>query len=417
MNDFLPLLKNSKFIYLWGSQVLSQLTLNILNFVFLLRIITITGSSIAASLLWIAYALPALIIGPFAATFVDVVERRRILMFSNLLQALIVFLYALSHDEQFFLLFVVVFIYSFLNQFYVPSEQAALPGLVKEKHLPYANSLFFITQQSAMVLGFGIAGILLNVLKFEKTLYLCGALLFLAFLSVTLLPELNSGRKLPKNIEEGFLAFFKKLTEGYYFIKEHNSILLPFLLLISAQIGMVISVVNAPLFATEILQIQIVNAGIGVVVPVGIGAATGAYVVSRLLSTNLRKKKLIESMLVILSISIFALGSAVDNFSGNTRILASVAALFFSGFSFVGIVIPAQTFLQEVTPGGMRGRVFGNFWFLVTLITIVPVLFSATITEILGIRTLILIMSAMVLIGFVVSKKYGEGLINGEKHN
>lgn len=415
MRDFFPIIKNTKFIYLWISQVLSQLTINILNFVLLIRIVTITGSSIAASMLWIAYALPALIAGPIAATFVDVVERRKILILTNLLQTITVFLYSFSHDDRFFLLFGVVFIYSLLNQFYVPSEQAALPSIIKEKSLPVANSLFFITQQSSMILGFGVAGFLLNALKFENTLILCSILLFLAFLSVTFLPELKSGRKLPKNFEEGFIVFFRRLSEGYYFIREHNSVLLPFLLLIAAQIGMVIAVVNAPIMATEILRIQIINAGIGIVVPVGIGAATGAYLVTKLLATKIRKKKLIEGMLVVLSISIFSLGSVIDNFPGDMRIFAAIAAMFFVGLSFVGIIIPSQTFLQEVTPGGLRGRVFGNFWFLVTVATIVPVLFSATITEILGIRTLIIIMAASVIIGFVVSKRYGERLMNPTK--
>ncbi|MEK7111745.1 MAG: hypothetical protein AAB875_00295, partial [Patescibacteria group bacterium] len=80
-------------------------------------------------------------------------------------------------------------------------------------------------------------------------------------------------------------------------------------------------------------------------------------------------------------------------------------------FSLVGILIPAQTFLQEATPGGMRGRVFGNFWFLVTIATIVPVIFSGTITELLGIRSLFLILGGLSVAGLMFSRKFGQRII------
>lgn len=412
MKDFKTLIKNQNFVYLWISQIFSQLTINVMNFVLLLRILSQTNSSIAASLLWIFYALPSVIIGPVAAVVVDTFERRKILMFSNLFQAVTIFLYALTRDEQFFLLFGVVFLYSFLNQFYVPAEQASLPTVVKnEENFPIANSLFFITQQGALVVGFGIAGAILHFLGFTNTLYLCAGMLFVAFLSVTLLPELKRGASLPKNLEEGISDFFKKITDGYSFIKEHNTILFPFLLLIVAQIGMVVAVVNAPLFATEILEIKIVTAGVGIVVPVGIGAGLGAYLVSKILKKGYRKRKLIEKLSLLLAASIFILANIVDNFSGVSKYVVGILAMATAGFSFVGILIPAQTFLQEVTPGGMRGRVFGNFWFLVTIATIIPVLFSATLTEILGIRTLMFIFVIALIATYFFSVKYGEKLL------
>lgn len=411
MKDFKLLIKNRKFVHLWMSQIFSQLTINVMNFVLLLRIVSQTSSSIAASLLWVFYALPSIIIGPAAAVFVDTFDRRKILMFTNILQAITIFLYALSRDEQFFLLFFVVFIYSFLNQFYVPAEQASLPTVVgNEDNFPVANSLFFITQQGALIVGFGIAGAILHLLGFTNTLYVCALMLFLAFLSVSFLPKIK-GAALPKNWEEGFLDFFKRISEGYSFIKEHNRILFPFVLLIAAQIGMVVAVVNAPIFATEILNIRIVNSGVGIVVPVGLGAAAGAYFVSSLIKKDVRKKKIIQNLALVLAASIFVLANVVDYFPGEFKYLAGMVALVASGFSFVGILISAQTFLQEVTPGGMRGRVFGNFWFLTTIATIIPVLFSATLTEILGIRTLMFVLVVGLLITYFLSVKYGEKLL------
>jgi MFS family permease len=66
------------------------------------------------------------------------------------------------------------------------------------------------------------------------------------------------------------------------------------------------------------------------------------------------------------------------------------------GFSYVGIIIPSQTFLQEKTPFNLRGRVFGNYWFLVTVISIFPVILSGTVSEIFGAHILMFILMATV---------------------
>ena len=54
MGEFKPLVKNSKFVYVWLSQILSQLTISIMNFLLLIRLFAVTGSPIATSLLWVA---------------------------------------------------------------------------------------------------------------------------------------------------------------------------------------------------------------------------------------------------------------------------------------------------------------------------------------------------------------------------
>jgi len=121
-----------------------------------MRLFSVTGSTIATSLLWVAYSIPAIIIGPIASASVDMLDRRKVLIISNLLQAITIFMFIFVYDMNIFLLYGVVFAYSLINQFYVPAELSSLPHLVEKKVYPQANSLFFITQQSMLILGFGI---------------------------------------------------------------------------------------------------------------------------------------------------------------------------------------------------------------------------------------------------------------------
>src|SRR4030042_2096834 len=153
--DYRTIFKNKSFLYLWSSQIFSQLSINILNFILLIKIYSETKSSIATSFLWVSYAIPAIIIGPIAAASVDIIDKRKMLIITNLLQCLTIFFFAFISEQSLFLLYGIVIVYSFLNQFYIPAEQSSLPAIVEKKSLALANSLFFITQQISLIVGFG----------------------------------------------------------------------------------------------------------------------------------------------------------------------------------------------------------------------------------------------------------------------
>lgn len=409
--DFKLLLKNSKFVHIWISQILSQLTINIVNFLLITTLFRQTGSAIATSLLWIAYALPALIAGPFSASAIDMLDKRKVLMVTNLLQATTILGYALIQNGGAFLPYGVVLIYSLLNQFYVPAEAASIPTVVSKKLLPSANGLFFMTQQTAIIAGFGSAGVINHFLGFENSLFLSSIFLFLAFVSVTFLPSLKPSAKIPKDIEAAFFSFFRAIFVGYNFIKANNKILVPFVLLVSLQVVVAVLAVNVPAIAEGLLGISLNSASLLLVVPAGLGTAFGAFFFPKLLKRGYRKRAMIESSLKGLAFSFILFAFLVPTVSDEISLFVSAGLTFLAGFSFIGIMIPSQTFLQEITPGGLRGRVFGNFWFIVTIVTLLPVLFSGAITELLGVRVLLLILGVSASLGYVISRRYAYQLI------
>ncbi|MBI3443221.1 MFS transporter [Candidatus Woesebacteria bacterium] len=411
LKEFKPILTNRSFLYLWTSQIFSQITINILNFMLLIRIFTETGSTIAVSLFWVAYALAAILVGPFAAVTVDIFERRRVLMTASLIEAITIFLYSLVHQTRFFTLYLIVFSYSFLNQFYVPAEQASLPSLVPKTNLAQANSLFFLTQQAALAIGFGLGSLLLETLGFSNALVLCSFLLLIAFFSNSFLPKMPVAEFLPASFEESLKTFFTQIGEGYYYIKSHRSVLFPFSILLGMQVALAVAAINAPVLAKEVLKINVSSVGKSVVVPGAIGAGLGGLIVARALKSGWRKKKVIETSFLALSLSTAFLMIFVPLMPGLSRTVFSTVDFFVIGLSFVGILIPTLTFLQEVTPSDFRGRVFGNYWFLVTLVTIIPVIFTAAVSEFLGVKTLFLGIALILFIVFILSKKYGEELV------
>lgn len=298
--------------------------------------------------------------------------------------------------------------YSFLNQFYVPAEVSSLPSLVDRSNFARANALFFITQQASLIVGFGVAGFLLKYLGYESALLFCSIALFVAFISVSLLPKMKPANILPEGPEKAIRSFFVKIGEGYNFLKKERSVLAPFCLLVGVQIASAIAVVNLPLIAREVFKIELSLAGISLVVPGGLGALFAALIIPKILARGVRKIRVIENSLLILSISLFVLTFLLSFMPLILKLSLIFFTLMIMGFCFLGIVIPSQTLIQEKTPGGFRGRVFGNFGFIVTILTIFPVIVSGTLSEFFGGRFLLFILGLGLFSSFYIIRRYGR---------
>jgi MFS family permease len=302
--------------------------------------------------------------------------------------------------------YAIVFIYSFLNQFYVPAEAATLPGIVSESFLPQANSIFFITQQSSLVIGFGLAGILETVFGFRSTVLGMAMLLFVAFVSTSFLPNKKPVAKLAKNLEDRVSGFFDEIVEGYRFIKDTHKILLPFVLLLGLQVIIAVIVTNLPKIGADILGVSPNASGIFIMLPAGIGAVIGTFIISKILTNKFKKGSLIFICMLGFT-AVLSLATLVLPFIDVYLLRIAAGAILFVvlGFSVVGVLIPSITYLQEETPEKLLGRVFGNFWFLTTIVTVLPVLFSATIADLLGIRALLLLVGIISLVPVLIFRK------------
>lgn len=85
--SFATVLKNKDFLKIWGAQLVSLICANMLVFILMGRIYQNTGSTIAVGLLWGFDILPSAILGPFIGVFLDYLDKKKILIFSSLIQA------------------------------------------------------------------------------------------------------------------------------------------------------------------------------------------------------------------------------------------------------------------------------------------------------------------------------------------
>jgi len=391
--------RNKHFILLWISQIFSQVTINMMNFVMATKIFEKTGSTIAVSFLWVFYYMPSFFIGPFSGFFVDLLSRRKVLLISNLTQALIVLLY-LPAGERIFIIYFVVFLYSLVNQFYYPAESASVPSLVNKEDLILANSLLLFTSQTSLVFGLGVSGIIMRLFGENKPIIISSFLLFLAAIAVYSLPEM---KPLKKTIKSGLSEFWEEIKTGYLFIRNNTLVLFPILMVVFVQILIVILGVSIPSISSSLLGINIKDAGPTLIIPLGLGALCGAYFINK--KKGKRKKAWIKTGLTLAFFVFVALSTIVPILMPSLRVISAIVLMFVLGLAGFMIFIPNQTLIQVNTPIFFRGRVFGTLGFLSTAVSMPLVLFSATIVDVVGIRLFLFIIALLLLSGLLFFEK------------
>ena len=150
-------LRNPRFLSLFGSQILTQVGGNAVLFGLTVTVFGLTDSSTAVSVLLLTFLVPAVVFGAVAGVFVDMFDRRQILVWSNFLRAGL-YLLLLIFPDQLLVIYAVTALVATLTTFFGPAEAAMIPVVVKREQLLTANSFFILMLQASFVIGFALLG-------------------------------------------------------------------------------------------------------------------------------------------------------------------------------------------------------------------------------------------------------------------
>src|SRR6266566_9020648 len=93
--SILHALSEKPFRYLWIGEVFTQISINLFNFFLILVVFQQTHSNTAVSGTVISFIVPPIIFGSLAGVYVDRWDKKKVLIITNLLRALLLVLLAL----------------------------------------------------------------------------------------------------------------------------------------------------------------------------------------------------------------------------------------------------------------------------------------------------------------------------------
>jgi MFS family permease len=345
-----PVLKIKEFLSFLGLRFGLIFALNMQITIIFYWVYHITNDKLALGFVGLAEVIPAIGCSLFAGHFVDLAEKRKMVLYcvaGYILLGVCLFTlttpFSLGHmgvNTTLYLIYALVFFGGIIRSFMGPSV-FSLFGLIVPRNLyPNGTSWSSMSMQLGGVLGPLVAGLMIaldGVLLGMFIVVIIQFLLLIPILSIKTKPILKKEKE----------PILQSLAQGLRFVFKTPALLGAQLLdMFSVLFGGAVALL--PVYQKEILHVDEVGFGILRSAP-GIGALITMGILAFLpLRRHPGKKLFVAVTGFALSIIIFGI---------STNFLLSFFMLLLSGmFDAVSVVI-RSTILQLVTPDEMRGRV------------------------------------------------------------
>ena len=312
----------------------------------------ITGSPWSLGLVGAANAIPAIFFNLFGGVFADRLDKRRLIMFTQLTTGSLIFLLAtltlLGLVEPWHVL-VIAFLAGGVEAFDNPARQALYPHLIDRRVMMSAVAMNSVIWQGTRIIAPGIAGFIIDLINTETAFYISGAgFLVLAVVMARL--------KIPP-IARGALGNpIQDIKEGLKFIKVNS--IFSFLIgmtFFNSFFGMAY-VMLMPIFAVDILAVGAKGQGLLLGIS-GAGALLNTLWIGTRGSVPNRGLAIIGGAVLFgLTVAAFALTA---EYVGSFALV--MALMFFMGIFNSLYMISVQSSLQIMVPDRMRGRVMGFY--------------------------------------------------------
>ncbi|MGD0248232.1 MAG: MFS transporter [Candidatus Limnocylindrales bacterium] len=413
----LAVLRNRPFLLLWLAQLSTQVGGNMVIYGLTIIIFAASGSNSAVSVLLLSFLVPAILFSAMAGVFVDRVDKRQMLIVTNILRGLAFMAIFLVGNNLLMLYLLMIFV-STATTFFGPAEASLIPALVRKKQLLAANGLFLLTQNVAFALGFALLGpVVVALASAELLILIVAALYFVAAAVCWTLPSsppvlagsVSAGQTVA-DAERAVQTMVGQFVEGVAYIRDHRNVgwSLSYLGITGALVG--ILGVLGPGFAKTTLNLGEKDFGL-IVLPLGLGIVTGILALNAY-GRYLPRRRTIEGgmigmgiLLAILSLSgpishLLQAGAETSGLQEASRLVSLLSLVmgiaFMVGAAYVIVAISAQTQLQEELPEDVRGRVFGVLNMLVSVASLAPIIIVGPVADLVGREAVILFVGGIV---------------------
>src|SRR3989344_5829459 len=279
-NNFFGAFSSRPFLFLWLSEIFTQVAVYIFNFYLLLSVFTITKSSIAVAGVVLSFTIPQILFGVMAGIYVDYKDKKSILLATNIIRAALLLPLIFFHDSL-FVIYLTTFLFAIVTQFFIPAETPMVPLTVPGKMLLSANALFSMGIYGSILLAYILSGPLLLFFGSTQAIIIIALLLFISSLFISFITYRHVR---PERAPEGNLVLkagheLKKIFSFFSYSKTvHHAV---FLLALSQALILIISVI-APGYASQVLNIRIEDFPILFIAPAAFGVVIGAAILVRL---------------------------------------------------------------------------------------------------------------------------------------
>ena len=361
---YVHLLKtNRPFRHLWYGQVVSELGDWLNSIAIYMLVLKLSGTGTAMATVMMAKLLPIFFVSPLAGVLIDRMDRKVIMITSDVLRFVVVLGFLLVDDAgDLWLLYTLAVVEIALAGFFEPARSAIIPSLTPREDLVTANALSGSTWSVMLAVGAALGGVLVSLFGI-KTAFVIDAFTFL--LSAWFIARIQSPKEVlaKEKAERSDASGFKTLVDGMRYLMSQPMIFV--LALMKSGLAVAGGVMTLiPLYANKMFaSASAVSMAIGAMYSArGLGAALGPVLVKKFFGDSTRVLQLsILFGFFLGSLSYFLFAQSHGLWSAS---LSIALATFFG--SIIWVFSSALIHLEA--DGRYLGRVFSTEMALLTLV-------------------------------------------------
>ncbi|HEU4798021.1 MAG TPA: MFS transporter [bacterium] len=341
-------LRHRNFRLLWTGLIVSN-TGSWMQFVALGYLVDrLTQSPLYLGILAATQAIPRLLFSLLGGTMADRIDRRRLLVATNLFlmtTATLLAVLALTGRIRIWQVFIIAGLNSLVQSFDMPARHSMVPSLVDEREVLNAISLNSVAFNGAGIFGPSIGGALIAAVG-EGGCFVVNAASYLGTLSALAMMDV------PKEETPARVSLSEDLREGVRLLRQHRHLLL-FLSAVAALSFFGRPYIRMlPTFAREVLHVGATSLGVLQSAP-GVGTILSALLVGRISATRGKGALLGASMLIFgVLVTLFGLVRAFP---------LALVLLVLMGTTQAMALASANALVQLNTPPHARGRMMGFY--------------------------------------------------------
>ncbi|MFK7843917.1 MAG: MFS transporter [Rhodothermales bacterium] len=364
---------NVNFRRLWIGTIVSQLG-DWFNTIALYSLVaSLTGSPLAMGAVFLFKLLPWALVSPLAGVIVDRYNRRKIMIISDLLRAVVVlgFIF-IDSKEQVGLVYVLITLQVVLGAVFLPSKSASIPNITSKRELLTANALSAATWSVMLAMGAGLGGIATQYLG-VNTVFLLDSLTYLVsayFIFRTQIPQTTD------TVANGNLigSAYKEIMEGWAYMRSEPKVGRIALAKATWAVGGGATVFMLTLLGQQVMP-SAQAAGIGILFFArGLGTGIGPIVSRALFKDQLKWPAVLGASIIVSGVFYATLG-------WTSSILWIIVAVVIAHSASGANWVLATVLLQQRAADRLRGRVFGSEWLFVLFMESVSIFCASLVLE------------------------------------
>ncbi len=390
MSQLRDLLRIRDYRYLWTAQILSDFGDNLTFFTLLILIQRLTGSTVALAGLLVSIALPTLVFGTLSGVYVDRVDRKKAMLISDLLRAMVVLCFLFARSEEMVpVIFAIGFAQAAIGTVFNPARAAFLPAVVGQERLLAANSVSQTSRIIFNLLGTGAAGVLAAVSDTLALAFVVDSATF--FVSFLLISRIRTDG-VPRRDKES--RVWADMLDGFRVMVSSRPLRAVLVSLSVTMLGL--GAVNVLFVPFLIEDLAVSEAFLGAVEASQVAGLVISGTLVAVLAARLRPSNLV-------SLGLVGVGVFVAAVSGAGAVWQVMIILFFVGLCVGPVQAGANTLSQTLIEDSMRGRVGGALNTLISAANITSMGIAGVTAAAIGTRNVFLASGSLVLVSGLLS--------------